>query len=189
MFKWFCTILSLGAPDPLDQCRWDSKLSQPIVPLRRKQMRKIAIRYAQGTFRLVFGIWRSDGMSWSRSMLLVWDIARTLLVVSAITNIWGEVQSNVVNLHFVSEVRPEVVWDILRSARVVHICLKKKEILFFQLALRFVVTYVCPVRWRRQDCRRKVKDGWFEGLIFFFNLGGQQVNVLLQNSEQSACDD
>ena len=29
----------------------------------------------------------------------------------------------------------------------------------------------------------------FVSLTFFFNLGEQQVNVSLQNSEQSACDD
>ena len=133
--KWFCTIFSLGAPDPSDQCRWDSKLSQPIAPLRRKQMRKIAIRYAQGTFRLV-----DTGMSWSTSMLLVGDIARKLLVLSATTNIWGGAQSNVVNLHFVSEVRKEVVRDILRSARVVSFTSGRKNF-FFQLALRFVVIF------------------------------------------------
>ena len=59
------------------------------------------------------GIWRSDtGMSWSRSMFLVGDIAKSLLVFWATTNIWGGAQSNVVNLHSVSEVRPEVVRDI-----------------------------------------------------------------------------
>ena len=40
---------------------------------------------------LCFGYRRSDtGMSWSRSMLLVGDIARTLLVLSATTNILAE---------------------------------------------------------------------------------------------------
>ena len=59
------------------------------------------------------GIWRSDtGMSWSRSMVLVGDIAKSLLVFLATTNIWGGAQSNVINLHFVSEVRHEVVRDV-----------------------------------------------------------------------------
>ena len=128
-------------------------------------------------------------MSWSRSILLVGDIARTLLALSAITNIWGRAQSNVVNLHFVSEVGPEVFRDILRSARVVSFVWRRKKYYFLQLALRFVVTYLCPVRWRRRDCSRKVKDGWFEGLNFDLIWAGSKFYVLLQNSEQSACDD
>ena len=96
-------------------------------------------------------------------------------------------QSKVVNLHFISEVRPEVVRGILRSARVVSFIWGRQKYYFFQLAFRFVVTYLCPVKSRIQDCSRKVKNGWFEGLSFF-NLGEQQVNVLLQNSEQSAPD-
>ena len=40
------------------------------------------------TFRLVLGILRSDTeISWTRSMFLVEDIARSLLVLSATTNI------------------------------------------------------------------------------------------------------
>ena len=111
------------------------------------------------------------------------------LVLSAITNIWDRAQSNVVNLHFVSEVGPEVFRDILRSARVVSFVWRRKKYYFFQLALRFVVTYLCPVRWRRRDCSRKVKDGWFEGLNFDLIWAGSKFYVLLQNSEQSACDD
>ena len=34
-------------------------------------------------------------------MLLVGDIARSLLVLSPTTNIWGGAQSNVVSVHFV----------------------------------------------------------------------------------------
>ena len=53
----------------------------------------------------------------------VGDIARSLLVISALINIWGGAQSikgfvtpkNVVNLQFASEVRPEVVGDISKS--------------------------------------------------------------------------
>ena len=57
------------------------------------------------------------------------------------------------------------------------------------LAVRFVVTYLCPVRSRRRDCSRKLKRWLICGFNFFFNLGKQEVTVLLQNSEQSACDD
>ena len=45
-------------------------------------------------------------------MLLVGDITRPLLVLSTTTNICGGAQSNVVNMHFVPELRPEVVRDI-----------------------------------------------------------------------------
>ena len=74
--------------------------------------------------------WLLFGLFWVNDVVTpewVGDIARSLLVLSAATNIWGGAQSikgfatlrNVVNLHFFSEVKPEVVRDILRSAWVV----------------------------------------------------------------------
>ena len=141
------------------------------------------------------GIWRSDtGMSWSRSMVLVgWRYREiTSSFFLATTNIWSGTQSNVINLHFVSEVRPEVVRDISISRYQLELfsLLWGREKYNILLPLRFVVTYICPVRSRRRACSIKVKDGWFVGLfIYFFNLGEQQVNVLLLNSEQSACDE
>ena len=50
-------------------------------------------------------------------MPLVGDIARSLLVLSATTNIWASAQSNVVKLHFVSQVRPELVRDCSRKVK------------------------------------------------------------------------
>ena len=161
-------------------------------------MWKIATSYARGTvkdsprkfvtFWLVLGIWRSDtGMSWSRSMLLVGHrpIATSLLILSATTNIWGGAQSNVVNLHLF----PKWGWKLFEIYLEISLScyLRKKEMLFF--ARPSVCTYLSlAVRSRRRDCSRKVKDGRFVSLIFF-NLGEQQVNVLLQNSKQLACDD
>ena len=82
---------------------------------------------------------------------------RSLLVLSATTNIRGGAQSikgfcdveKCRELAFVSEVKQ-------RSSRYLEISssclvyLRMKEILFF--AFRFVVTYLCPVRSRRRDC-------------------------------------
>ena len=60
-------------------------------------------------------------------MPLVRDIARPLLVLLATTNILGGSQSNDVNLHFVSEVRPEVVQDISISRCQLELFLSEEE--------------------------------------------------------------
>ena len=142
-------------------------------------MWKIATSYARGTakdssckfvtFWLVLGIWRSDtGMSWSRSMLLVGyrPVARSLLILSTTTNIWGGVQGNVVNLHLF----PKWGWkwfEIYLEISSSCFYLRKKEILFF--VRPSVCSYLSlPVRSQRRDCSRKVKDGRFVSLIFFF---------------------
>ena len=125
-------------------------------------------------------------LEWVEAEACFWlEISRdSLLVLSVTTNIWGGVQSNVVNLHFVSEVRPEVVRDISISRDQLELFLSEEErnITFSRPSVR---SYLSFRSWRS---RRTVKDSWFVGLIFV-NLGEQQVNVLLQNSEQSACDD
>ena len=85
----------------------------------------------------------------------VGDIARSLLVLS----------TNVLSLHFVSEVRPEVVRDISRTRdqlELFSLSEEERNIIFCS-----PFTYPCPVRSRRRDCSRKVKDGWFVSLIFF----------------------
>ena len=66
-----------------------------------------------------------------------------------------------VNLHSVSEVRPEVVRDISISLYQLELfsLSENERNIFFWFALRFVVGYLCPVKSRRQDCSRKVKDG------------------------------
>ena len=143
-------------------------------------MWKIATSYARGTFKdssrkfvtfwIVLGIRRSDtGMSWSRSMLLVGHrlIARSLLILSATTNIWGGAQSNVVNLHLF----PKWGWKLFEIyLEISSSCfyLRKKEILFF--AHPSVCSYYLslPVRSRRRDCSRKVKDGRFVSFFFFW---------------------
>ena len=52
------------------------------------------------------------------------------------------------------------------------------------LALRFEVTYLAPL-----DYGDEIVADLIRRFNFFFNLGEQQVNVLLQNFEQSVCDD
>ena len=112
------------------------------------------------TFGLVLGIWRSDtGMSWRYRNISSCSFGYNKYLR-------GRAQSNVVNFHFVSLVRLGVVRDISRSARVVYFMWGRKKY-YYLLALRFVVTYLCPVRSRRRDCSKKVKDVWFVGLIYF----------------------
>ena len=149
-------------------------------------MWKIAMSYVRGTvkdsapkfvtFWLVLGIRRGDtGMSWRHRKITSSSFGYN--------NIWGGAQSNVVWLAFcfLSEAGSCSRYLEISSSCLVY--LRKTEILFF--ARPSVCSYLSlPRRSRRRDCSRKVKDGWFVGLILFFILGEQQVNVLLQNSEQ-----
>ena len=114
------------------------------------------------TFWLVLGIWRGDtGMIWRHRKITSSSFGYNI--------IWGGGQSNFVWLTFcfLSEAGSCSRYLEISSSCLVY--LRKKEI-FFLHALRFVVTYLCPVRSRRRDCSRKVKDGWFVGLIFFFSF-------------------
>ena len=123
----------------------------------------------------VFDVHSDTGMSWSRNMLLVGyrPIARSLLILSTTTNIWGGAQGNVVNLHLF----PKWGWKLFAIyLEISSSCfyLRKKEILFF--ARPSVCSYLSlPVRSRRQDCSRKVKDGRFVSLIFFSIWGSSRL--------------
>ena len=115
------------------------------------------------------GIRRSDsGMSWSISMLLVGyrPIATSLLILSATTNIWSGARSNVVNLQLFPNWGGKL-FEIYLEISSSCFYLRKKEI-YFLLALRFVVIQLSlPVRSRRRDCSRRVKNRRFVSLIFF----------------------
>ena len=115
------------------------------------------------------GIRRSDsGMSWSISMLLVGHrpIATSLLILSATTNIWSGAPSNVVNLQLFPNWGGKL-FEIYLEISSSCFYLRKKEILFFARPSVCSYSVILPVRSRRRDCSRRVKNRRFVSLIFF----------------------
>ena len=124
-----------------------------------KNSHKLCTRYLWSKIRhasfLLFGwFWVFDVMTpeWAG------DIARSFLVLSTTTNVGSRAQRNVVNLHLVSELGPEVIRDQLELFR-----LSEEERYNF-FARPSVCCYVSLL-----ICR-----------FISFNLGKQQVNGLLQ---------
>ena len=92
-----------------------------------------------------------------------------------VPNKWFATLKNVVNIFFRSEAGScSKYLDISRSARVDKFIWGRKKY-YFLVALRFLVTYLWPVRSQRKDCSRKVKGSWFVPLIFFSIWGSRKL--------------
>ena len=87
-----------------------------------------------------------------------WRYSRSLLFLSAATNICDAEEGRKLAVCFQSEAGSCSRYLEISLRPVFSLSEKERNIIFLP-ALRFVVTYLCPVRSRRQDYGRKVKDG------------------------------